>query len=170
MRIPPPEFVRDLTAYDPELRCRWGMHTSLWFIEKKLEGRLLEIVQGHPNPKRSKRGLDLYEGWRAGYGNVLIVHPELLNWPFVQEHLVGVDHYKDARWQDMNRRLDALAEQRERAEDRQIGNWIENATDEAYDALQWRLGTRVAVRTPPEPAYEPRDGYRVRDRRVKVDA
>ena len=171
MRAPLPEFVRDLTAYDPLLRARWAFRQGLWYVERKTPERLLQKLAGRPNPWKSPRGHDLYDGWKEGYCHVLTVGPDDLNWPFVQERLVFADlHYYD-RIEDVNRRLDALDEAQQQAEDRKIANWVEAATNEAYDVLQWRYGNRIAMTEPARPGYpadqvEQHDGFVVRDRRV----
>lgn len=183
MRVPPPEFVRDLTAYDATLRCRWAPRwptertdthdgVGLWVIEKSLknEPRLLAFLAGRPNPWKSPRGFDLYDGWKDGYDHVMSVHPDLLHWSIVQPRLAEFDKHRMDGWKDLNRRLDEIAEQEEAAADRQIANWSEAAASEAFNRLQWLQGNRVALTTPTHPGLPPEeveqhDGFVVRVRK-----
>ena len=171
MRLPPHEFTRDLTAYDRELRARWAHRIGLWFIEKKMPERLLRLLAGRPNPWKSPRGLDLYDGWKDGYDHVMTVHPDLLQWSYIEPRLAAADKYRRDRLQDANRRLDEIQEAEEKAADRKIANWLENATDDAFEDLQWKLGNRIAMTEPDRPGFhgehvEQHEGFVVRDRRV----
>ena len=170
MRTAPPEFVRDLTAYDRELRVRWGHHRGLWIIEARMPERLLALLAGRPNPWKSPRGLDLYDGWKDGYDHVMTVHRDLLHWSYIEPRLAAADKFRRDRLEDANRRLDEIQEAADKAADRKTANWLEDATNEAYDALQWRLGNRLAMTEPAAPGFhgehvEQHDGFVIRDRR-----
>ena len=170
LRTPPPEFVRDLTAYDRDLRVRHAFRIDKWFIETKMPERLLRHFAGRPNPWKSPRGHDLYDGWKDGYDHVLTVKPDDLHWSFVQPLLAWADAHRHGGWQRLNDALDAMQDEEQRAADTQIAHWVEAATNEAYDVLQWRYGNRIAMHEPARPGLpaeqiEQRDGYVVRDRR-----
>lgn len=167
---PPRELVRALAEYDPLLRCRWGHRTELWIIEKKLPERHRQLLAERPNPWHSARGLDLYDGWIAGYVHVLNVHPSLIaNVALVMEHLTEADLWRQGGVAALTRKLDEWDEQAEQAANRDIQNFSEAAARDAYDRIAWLQGNRVAVTTPgrPEVVIE-REGYLVRDRRVTV--
>jgi hypothetical protein len=165
---PPAELVRELKAYDPELRVRWGVHQRLWIVERQMPPRHKQLLAERPNPWQSPKGLDLWDGWKEGYVHVLSVHPDLIrNTPLVMGEVAKGDMWRAGGQAAVNRRLDDLAAQEEREADRAVAHYTEAAAKETYDDLAWATGRRVAMSTPdPLAAMEDRGGYRVSDRRV----
>lgn len=161
----PKEFVSALRAFDPALRIRWAHRMEVWIIERKMEPRHKQLVAERPNPFKSARGWDLYDGWKEGYVHVLSVHPTLLDHR-VFATLAEADAWRQGGMAKMAAQLDAADEAVERAEDRERLNVNEALSRDAYDRIAWLEGRRVAVTEPGEPAGERRDGYVVRDRRV----
>lgn len=165
---PPHELVRELLAYDPLLRVRWGVHQHLWTIERKLPERHRQLLTEKPNPWKSPRGLDLYEGWRQGYVHVLNVHPSLIdNVPLVLGEILRADIWRTGGIEAVLRELDAADEAEEAAFEKELANWSEAATSDAYDRYQWLEGHRVAMTPPADRSHEvvEREGYLVTDRR-----
>ena len=115
---PPEGFAADLRAYDGLLRCRWGVHTGLWQIERRMRERSPAWLAEKPSPWKSKRGLDLWEGWKEGYVHVLSVHPDLLTWRLVVEELAQADFHRRGGLEAMNRMLDEAEEAWDRSTDR----------------------------------------------------
>lgn len=164
----PYELVRALQAYDPSLRLRWGTHSELWMIEKELPARHIQLLREHSNPTKSKRGRDIHEGLKAGYVNVLNVHPSLAdNVSLVMARVTEADTWRQGGLAALNRKLDELDAEWERAGDRTIDNYNEAAASDMHDRIQWLSGNRVAVTDPPREAPgEQKDGFILRDRRV----
>jgi len=160
MPAPPKSFVDDLTRRDPELRVRWAVHQAVWFIERKMPPRHQQLLAERPNPWKSPRGLDLYDGWKEGYVHVLSVERELLSWALVAPRLDQFDTWKAGGFDAINRQLDEIDAQWEAEGDRKVANWAEATTSEAYDHLKWQQKQRVDV------PVEIRDGYVVSDRRA----
>ena len=161
---PSPEFVRQLFLYDPLLRVRWAVRTDMWIIERKMDERHYQLIRERPNPWKSPKGFDAFDGWKEGYVHVLTVHPTLLD-TRVFDVLAEADTWRHGGMEKFNDRLDALEAAEEASVDHNIMNWNQSASREAFDRLQWGLGNRIAV-TNPEP--ELRDtglGFKVRDRR-----
>ena len=170
---PPPSFVKDLVAYDPALRCRWGKHTALWFVERKMAVRNPAWLAERPlNPfGQSKRAKDLWAGWRDGYCHVLSVHPSLLHWQTVAPELARSDREQAGSWDALNRRIEdadaAMDQQRERA----LTNWSEAAASEGADRLMWLEGHRQATPMSPsgvessDAVEQHPDGFMVRVRK-----
>lgn len=167
---PPLELVTAIRRYDPHLRVRWGVRMSCWIIERQMPTRHRQLLAERPNPWKSARGHDLYDGWKDGYVHVMNVHPSLAaNVPLVLQHLADADTFRQGGIEAVNRKLDQLDAQREAQADRAIANWNEAAAKEAHDRLQWLQGNRVAVAPdPPTIATERHDGFLVRVRKITV--
>ena len=167
--IAPTTFTDKLARYDRKLRCRWAPRCKLWFIERRMDRLNPQYLGEQPNPYKSPRGLDLFDGWREGYLNVMAVHPTLLD-DRVFDTLAQADAWRVGGFNEINRQLDAEQERWERQTDRQAQNFCEEASKEAYDRLAWLQGNRFATPFAEEP--EPklietqRVGYKVRLRRV----
>lgn len=164
---PPPDFVADLQRYDPALRVRWGVRTQLWHLERRLPPRHRQLLAEKPNPWKSPKGLDRFDGWKDGYVLVMRVHPSRLHWRLVVEELTRWDaHLKGgmARLDDEIRRQE---EQEEAQQDRYEDDWHRQHARDAADTMQWRLGHRVPtalspVEVPPSDHVEQHEGFSVR--------
>jgi hypothetical protein len=168
----PDSFVKDLKAYDPKLRCRWGTHCERWIIERKVEIRNPAWRAERPiNPfGQNKRAKDLWAGWREGYLCVLMVDRTLLNWQTVAPELARTDRERAGSWEAVNRAIEAADAVMEQQRERSVANWHESASLDAADALQWREGNYIATpMTPsdvrPMDTLELREGYTVRVRK-----
>lgn len=165
---PPSGFVKDLRAYDPLLRVRWGRFTQMWIIERKMREQHPQYVSERPAAwsKHSKQK-DLWDGWREGYVNVLFVHPSLLGAP-VFEVLADCDTYRHGGFERYAAKLDAADEAWEQGKDRDVSTWAEAAAYDFHDSLAWREGRKIQVPGDPAPPKDDviqREGYVVRDRR-----
>jgi len=165
---PPDGFVSDLTRFDTDLRCRWGPHTSQWFIEIKCKARMPDYLGERPNPLgHSARARDLWEGWLEGYLHVLSVPRDLLSWDLVAPYLKAyrVQSHQDA--QRLADRLDEIDAQWEKSIDRQTDTLAEAFGHDLYDQFAWDQKRRISTYVPAvqEEAHE---GFIVRDRRVSL--
>ena len=140
----PREFVSALRTFDPELRIRWAVRTSQWYIERKLPERHRQLLSERPNPWKSLRGFDLYDGWKEGWVHVLSVHPSLLDHRVFQV-LADADSYRQGGFEGINRQLDEAVAKWEAETDREIQNWNESAAKEAAERMPWLQGRRVVV-------------------------
>lgn len=161
---PPEDFVRKLFQFDPALRIRWGHHLQCWVIERRLDERSRQLFSERPNPYKSPRGLELYEGWKQGYVHVLNVHPTLLD-QRVFEHLREADTWRQGGMDKFNRVVDEAIAAEEAAADREQKNWNESASREMHDVIQWRSGNRIAMRAPEPEVVDTGLGFKVVDRR-----
>src|SRR5436190_127338 len=151
---PPSEFVDDLHRYDRTLRVRWATHTKKWFVEKRMQRRSPQLVSEKPSEARSGLTKDLWEGWKDGYVHVLTIPTEMLHWNLIVEALANADAWRQGGMEALNRQLDAENEKWERATDRNIENFTEAATDDAFERLQWLQGNRISTIQTSAPAYE----------------
>lgn len=166
---PDPSFVKDLTAYDRQLRVRWGPHTARWLIERRLPPRNPQWIAERPNPfGRSPRAKDLWEGWKAGYLHVLSVDRELLHWQTVAPVLAEADAQQAGGWAALNVKMDAAEAAWEASLDRERVTWQQAAGYEAADMLAWLQGRRVSMFQPEAEAIRHPDGFVIRDRRVRA--
>lgn len=149
---PDPSFVRDLTAYDPLLRVRWGRHSERWLIERKMAVRNPAWLAERPlNPfGPGKRKKDAWEGWRQGYVLVMMVDPRLLHWQMVGPELARTDREQAGGWEALNQQIEAADAKLEAEREQAVKNWSESAAKDAADALQWGFGHRIA--TPVDPS------------------
>ena len=166
---PDSSFVKDLAAYDPRLRVRFGRHTERWLIERHLPERNPAWVAERPNPfGRSPRAKDLWEGWRDGYVHVLTVDRALLNWQTVAPALAEADVQQAGSWAALNHKMDEAETAWEAALDRERQDWTQQASYDAYDHMAYFEGRRIALYNPePQTEVHP-DGFLIRDRRVKA--
>jgi hypothetical protein len=164
--IPPRELKRAVSEYDASLKVMWGPRSCMWMIGKPLPPGLMGV---EPKPRTSPRGLDLNDLWRAGMFHVMNVHPSLAtNGPLVKEELARCDAWAQGGMKRLADALEAQDEKDEAANQRHIANTAEALTSDFYDHYQWLEGNRVAVTDPPREAPgEARDGYIVRDRRLR---
>jgi len=170
---PPSSFVKDLTAYDNLLRCRWARHTETWFIERKLAIRNPAWLAERPlNPFGvGKRKKDLWEGWREGYVHVLSVHPSLLNWKTVAPALASTDRELAGSWEALNQQIDAADAKLEAERERTVRNWSESAAKDGADYLMWLEGHTMATAheesgvLPSDTVEQHPDGFLIRTRK-----
>lgn len=163
---PPKEFVSALRNFDASLRLRWGVRTSLWIIERKMEGeRHVQLLRERSNPFRNPQSWDIHDGSVEGYVNVMFVHPMLLDHR-VFPVLADADLWRQGGVKKMADRWDEIDAAREAEAERENGDQIHAMTSDFYEHLAWQTGRRAAVTTPGEPEAEVREGYKVRDRRV----
>ena len=162
MPSPPENTVSELERYDPLLRLRWGIHSELWVIERKMPRRHPDFVKSMPSPWKSVKGLDIWDGWKDGYLHVMFAHPSLIqNHQLILQALAGADIWRVGGREELNRKLDEAEIKVEASVDRNIDNYIEAAVSESYDMLQWRLGNRFAMTEPIE-QFEQHEGFVVR--------
>ena len=135
-----------------------------WIIERKMPPQHIQLLRERPNPWKSLRGLDLYDGWREGYVHVLTVDPSLLDHQ-VFAMLRECDIWAQGGIDRMNAKLDALAAQEQQEADKQVQAFNEAASREAHDRIQWLDGNRMAMRPPEPPLVDSGLGFKVRDRR-----
>lgn len=166
---PPLLFVSRLAAYDPELRVRWAPRLHRWAIERKMPERHKQLLAERPNPWKSARGQEVYEGWRQGYVLVMFVDPSLLHWSIVEPALADCDTWKQDGFEAINRKLDAAQEAWDRETDKLREVFAEDAGKEAADRMMWLGGHRMAMpfAEPAETMFtvEHHDGFMVRSKR-----
>ena len=174
---PPPAFVAALRRFDPSLRVSWARHQACWFIAKKMAPRHRQYLAERPTSWRGPRGLDLWESWKDGYVHVLSVPVDQVNDPAVFDVLADSDAWRVGGMEGINRQLDALDEAKERAAEKKVDDWAQDATRESYERLMWLNGHRQRVpddldshdATPtPEPVVEHHDGFTVRIARHRL--
>ncbi len=153
---PEPSLVAELAAYDKALRIRWARHSEKWLVERHQPASDPRLANALPPPDSATPiRKDLYEGWREGYVHVLTVARNLAHWAFIGPELSRLDSWRQGGVKAINRALDEEAVAFEAAADKKIDNYVEAATDDAYEHLAWASGRRVAM-----------EGFTVTDRRI----
>ena len=169
---PPYSVVRDLAAYDMDLRLRWSTRREVWMVEKKLPIRHPSVEKERPNLiGKSAVSQDLFDAARDGYVHILSVHPSLLNSEVILGALRSTDLNFHGSWAAINRRLDEAQEAEDKRLDRELDTFVEAGSRSIYDRDAW-LGKRK-IQVPNDEAaveritpVEQREGYVVVDRRV----
>jgi hypothetical protein len=170
---PPYSVVRDLAAYDSTLRLRWGPCTNQWYLEKKLEVRHPAISQKNPPTSwgTSPRMRDLWPACVDGYHVIMMIPPEKCHSATILPALHECDLYAQGGAQAINRRLDALQDEKDKALDRELDTFVEAGSRGLYDRAQW-LGKRK-IQVPNDDVTVERitpvihhEGFSVLDRRV----
>lgn len=165
---PDPSFVKDLRAYDPTLRVRFGPATNRWYIERKMPMRHPQLRGETPKSDRSPRAKDLVVGYLDGYVHVLSVDPEVLTWHHVAPALRDADMHFAGDWAAMNRRIDEAIAKEEASQDKAQSAWAYETSLEAHEHLAYAEGRRVALFDPPVREVRHPDGFLVKDRRCGV--
>jgi hypothetical protein len=170
---PPYSVVRDLAAYDKDLRLRWSTRRDLWMVEKKLEMRHPSVEKERPNLiGKSAVSQDLFDAARDGYVHILDIHPSLLRSEIILGALRSTDLNFHGSWAAINRRLDEIQAAEDAALDRQLDTFVEAGSREIYDRDQVLGGRKIYVPNkdvPAPPVITPvvqGDGFVIRDRRV----
>jgi hypothetical protein len=162
---PDPSFVKDLYAYDPLLRVRYGKFTERWIIERKMPIHHPQLRGEAPKSERSARLKDLSIGYAEGYLHVLSVDPALLTWHHVAPALREADLHFAGSWEAFNRRLDEQEAAAEAKQDKAQRDWAYETSLEAHEHIQYAEGRRVALFDPPERVVRHPDGFIIKDRR-----
>lgn len=171
---PPPSIERDLALYDDRLRLRWGPHTQLWYLERKMDARHPQLEKERPAPGgTSPRWRDIWPGWRDGYAVVMAVHPSLCTSRLILAALRDSDIHAHDGSAALNRRLDEIQEAEDKALDRQLDTFVEAGSRSLFDRDQW-IGKRK-IQVPNDDVTVERitpviehEGFKVLDRRITV--
>ena len=163
---PEPALVAEVQAYDPKLRIRWARHAEKFVIERHQPSSDPRLAAALPPPDDAPAiRKDLWEGWREGYVHVLTVARELAHWRFIAPELTRMDSWRQGGMKAISREMDEDQERWEAKTDKRIDNYVEAATDDAYEHLAWATGRRVAMTDPEPPLVDTGLGFKVRDRR-----
>ena len=155
---PPEGFVKDLRAYDPALRVRWGEASKTWIIERFIREHRHPQLYAEMPPRFSRVPwlADEWVGWQEGYVSVGRVNPGYLHWNLIAPKLRAVDLYVVGGKDALIRKLDAADAAWEAERERDQQNIIEAAISESYDRLKWLGKERISV--PEEiPSGDPQD-------------
>lgn len=175
---PDPAFVTALTAYDPELRVRWGRHQArfgkpVWLVERRIGEnepqhlahlKALDLSKARPKKLGQARTLDIAEGARGGYSHVLGIHPDLLAWSQVAPILAKADAWRQGGMAEIARQFDEQDDADEKARERHAQSVVSDRLYGKWDEIRWANKQRVNV------PVEVREGYAVTDRRRLVGA
>lgn len=135
---PPPEFVRKLHAYDPDLRVVWALRgRDRWLLERRVRRSRVEYGAVSPNP-------DVRRRFRDGYIHVVDAPPRGLN-ERVLLALWQTDLWRQGGAKAVNAELDAYHEARYNKEARGQREDARQIARDMWDFLAWRRKGRVTV-------------------------
>lgn len=157
----PPELVNALRRYDHRLRLRWCEVAEEWWIEvpearadpelvRALESdyrlQLDLLLQNAPERHAIARRIEAARAARDGYRGIMFI-PRIciFDTDRIMRALVESDCAKQGNKEAVSRLYDHAAEQFYVERDRQRLNYVEAATRDVYDRIQWLSGNRMAT-------------------------
>ena len=181
----PPPLLQALRSYDPRLRLRWCEVAEEFWIEtpeasadpelvRALESdyrfQLDLLLQHAPERHAIARRIEAARAARDGYRAIMFIPRVcIFDTDRILRALGESDCAKQGNKAGINRLYDHAAERFYAERDKQRRTFVEAATRDVYDRIQWLSGNRVAVtdRThgaAPGDAVEAHDGFTVRIR------
>lgn len=133
-------FTHEMKKFDPLLRVRLSLvDPAFYLVERKAARESLCRV-----PPKERRGIDAWVRDRDGFVSVMKVRRDLLNHNvFLELRAHDMWQFKHSGWY-----ADELEKQESREEglrDSRQSSTLQAKASEAYDALAWREGRRVAI-------------------------
>ena len=123
----PAWFVRELEAFDPDMRLRWSRRLELWQLERKVRRSL------HPGTIKQSDWDDDVIRARDGYLLVASVPPRALHRSIFSK-LRHADLWSNGGWEAVSDALDAYEQEEE---SRKWESFSAKARDYAADMYDW---------------------------------
>ena len=186
---PPTGLVRELRAYDPKLRLRWAERAAEWWIEQplakadpelcralaaKLSGQLDLALPTSTERHALARRIEAVKAAEDGYRAVMFIPAALIHrHDLILRTLYEADITKQGGREGVTRLFDEAAAAFYRERDKERQNYVEGATRDVYDRIQWLSGNRLTTSDMAEgaqtsDALEQHDGFTVRVRKGLV--
>jgi hypothetical protein len=136
MATAPEWFLRELRAFDPDLRLRWSSKREMWQLERRVTRSL------HPGTIRNDGFDDDYIRAQDGYILVAqIPHNAIARSIF--DKLKAADLWSNGGWEKVADQIEKyeLLEQEKR--DRDLNEDLKNMSKELYEVLKIRDGRSI---------------------------
>lgn len=134
---PPNWFIKEMKAFDSDLRLRWSKRLCMWQLERQVRRGL------HPGTMRGDEGHDDFIRARDGFLLVLTIKPRMLCRE-IFESLKLSDLWSNGGWKKLADDLDAAETARENQEWKTFNDDVHAMNREAYDFIQRRNGARIS--------------------------
>lgn len=135
MEKAPQWFLTEMKAFDPDLRVRWSPLVKLWQLERK-------IAHGLPINTTKDSFHDDYIRAREGYMLVAMIEPGKFS-RSIFVTLRASDLWANGGWEAMADLIEDLEAREEELKWRAFSDDIRHASQEFYDFLAVRSGTRI---------------------------
>ena len=132
----PKWFVRELNAFDPDMRLRWSRRLELWQLERKVRRSL------HPGTIKQSEWEDDYVRARDGYLLVASVPPRALHRSIFAK-LRAADLWSNGGWKEVADALDAWDEEDEKVKQEKFSEKAKRYASDLYDWVKVRDGRTV---------------------------
>lgn len=134
--IAPDWFLRELHAFDPDLRVRWSPRVELFQLERRVRRSL------HPGTIHSDGWHDDQIRARDGYVHVASIPPRGFG-RHIFERLRAADLWANGGWKRVADELDALEAAHEEERDRKLSQDLSEISREIYDLVKHRDGRSI---------------------------
>jgi len=132
----PDWFIKELRAFDSDLRLRWSPRLELWQLERKVRRSL------HPGTIRCDGWHDDYIRARDGYLLVASLPPNGFS-KTVFEKLRNADLWSQGGWKKIADAVDAYEDQMEEEKWRKFSEEMRDYSKDVYNFLSLREGRTV---------------------------
>ena len=129
-------FVRELQAFDSDMRVRWSPRTELFQLERRVTRSL------HPGTIRNDGWHDDYIRAQDGYILVAQVPPGKFS-RTIFDRLRASDLWANGGWEQVCRQIEGDEDREEEMQWRKFEEDIHEHSKEVYDWMKWRDGRTV---------------------------
>ena len=136
MPLAPEWFLKELAAFDPDLRLRWSPRSQVWALERQVRRSL------HPGTSKGDTWDDDYIRARDGYILVATIPPHGLH-RYIFQKLRDSDLWSQGGWQAVADRLDEMEEEAEKASWAAFERESGAMWRDAYNIISMREGRTV---------------------------
>ena len=129
----PAWFLKELAAFDSDLRCRWSIRTETFHLERRVTRSL------HPGTIRSDGYHDDYIRARDGFILVGMIRPRMFA-RSIFDKLRASDLWANGGWEKMAQTLEEFEEAEEEKKWADYGDELKSQSAELYDLMKLRDG------------------------------
>lgn len=133
---PPEWFVKQMRAFDADLRIRWSARLQLWQIERQVKR------SAHPGTIRNDGWHDDYIRAQDGYILVASVQPGKIG-PHIFQKLRDCDLWANGGWEKIADQIEDAEQAREEKAWENFGGDVRHLSAEVFNFLKYRNGEAV---------------------------
>jgi hypothetical protein len=134
--LAPAWFLKELKAFDPELRLRWSHKMNLWQLERKIaHGKIIDT-------SKTDYFDDDYTRAREGYILVALIEPDKFS-RNIFSVLRASDLWSNGGWETVAAHIEEMEAREEAQKWEAFSDEVKYQAKEFYDFLQFREGSRI---------------------------
>ena len=132
----PEWFVKELKAFDPELRLRWSSKMNLWQLERRIaRSKIVDTTKKYTYD-------DDYIRANEGYILVAMIEPDKFS-RNIFSILRASDMWSNGGWEAVAQHIEDMEQREERAKWEAFTEEVKYHAKEFYDFLAIREGRRI---------------------------